>query len=156
MIFISTTLLANIDCFSQNLSLNDLVRIKKGSVSQANDLLIERGWEFDTSSVNFIRFTLNRDRNLAQGWLSIQKFSYEDDKPNISSVSYEFFEHNSFNFIREKCVSLGMKKVDAGANPGSYSTTYEGATLDAILYQIREEGDEFPRYKVLMLDKFID
>jgi len=127
------SVLISFNTYSQFLTFDELVQLRKKDFTQINDFLTNKGWQFSHSSegsettYNEVNWSFGKsewDEGKAISWLTL-----------YSSDGYEnritFQEHNkdSYTLINNKIKSYSMKKINSKIQDNNIYTDYVGQTV---------------------------
>jgi hypothetical protein len=131
--------------FGQLLTLDQLIKLYKTDVDDANDYLMGQGWEYlglqkeDSSDYEFVSWAYgyDEDNEVANRWFNI---FYDQNKDRVC-VKYQA-PKVIINGIKSKAISIGMKKVDSRVDDdGSIIALYSGTNyLIRFITTVDNEG----------------
>lgn len=131
-LFAFVFLLISNNALSQNLTLAQILEIKKKDLGNAEEYLTAKGWEFKEAEestyekLGFASFTYNKSEmsDLAESFLTFYYSSYSD-KTRISIQVNKKIKYNEYiNSIK----SYGCKLIDSKIEEGRIVKIYRGAT----------------------------
>jgi hypothetical protein len=116
-------------CISQNLSLKQLIVLKKNKIDYINNYLLNKGWQYYSSEKNgnYDLVTWNYARNKyepekAVAWIVIFLF-----KNGENMITYESLSGATYNLIKDEIDSYKMKSFYSEINNIGIRNDYQGA-----------------------------
>lgn len=123
--------------FSQNLTLDELISLRKRNLATVEEKLTLKGW-------SFIRGEEPQSGNLGKATFAYNKSSYEDKAESFINYLYSDFSERKridiqivkkekYNLYLARIKALGCKLIDSNISEGNIKKIYQGATLTFII-----------------------
>ncbi len=126
--FLVTAVLININIFSQNLSLNEIISLRKKNLADFEEYLNSRGWKFESSEkgklVNSISFTFNKREinNRAESFIDLK---FKSDY-SLVILNIQISNQTKYNEYLTKVKSKGCKLIDSEITNDGIIKIYQG------------------------------
>lgn len=136
--------------FSQNLSIDELISLRKKQIANVEEFLNTKNWNF-LSATEPLETTLgdvvfvykkNEHDDSAEAFL---KYFYNDDFSTIR-VNMQLAKKETYNFYLARLKSLGCKLIKSSIRDNEIIKVYKGATT-TILVTISTQKDDFESTK---------
>lgn len=131
--------------FSQNLTLDELIGLRKRDLATVEEKLTLKGW-------SFIRGEEPQSGNLGKATFAYNKSSYEDKAESFINYLYSDFsdrkridiqivKKEKYNLFLARIKALGCKLIDSNISDGNIKKIYQGATLTFIISIATQKED---------------
>jgi hypothetical protein len=125
-------LLISQNILSQNLTLAQILEVKKKDIGNAEEYLTAKGWEFmeaeepTNEKLGYATFTYNKSNmsDLAESFFSFYYSSYSDEKRIFIQVNNKAKYNEYMNSIK----GYGCKLIDSKIEDGKIVKIYRGAS----------------------------
>ena len=151
-------LLISFITYSQNLTLDELLSLRKKDLATIEEKLTLKGW-------SFIKGTEPDYSNLGEATFAFNKSSYEDKAESFLSYMYsdvrerkridiQISKKDKYNLYLARIKSLGCKLIDSKISDGSIKKAYQGATTTFIVTISTQEDFQSTKtvYHILIVD----
>ena len=142
---------------SQYISFDELIALQKKDLTEINDFLTIRGWDFSNSE-EATETTLNKaiwafgrtewEEGKAQAWFYL--FAREG---NENRIIYQIHNRINYNKIFARIKTLGMKKVKSVILNNTIYSDYEGKNYVVRILQSSEENESVTSYQFQIFTK---
>jgi hypothetical protein len=145
--------------FSQNLTLDELISLRKKDLATIEEKLTLKGW-------SYIRGEEPQIGNLGRASFAYNKSKYDDTAESFISYLYsdvtetkritiQTVKKEKYNLFLGRIKALGCKLIDSNISNGDIKKVYQGATLTFII-SISTQKNDFSStstlYKLIMMD----
>lgn len=131
--------------FSQNLTLDELIGLRKRDLATVEEKLTLKGW-------SFIRGEEPQSGNLGKATFAYNKSSYEDKAESFINYLYsdisdrkridiQIVKKEKYNLFLARIKALGCKLIDSNISDGNIKKIYQGATLTFIISIATQKED---------------
>ena len=131
--------------FSQNLTLDELIGLRKRDLATVEEKLTLKGW-------SFIRGEEPENGNLGKATFAYNKSSYEDKAESFINYLYsdisdrkridiQIVKKEKYNLFLARIKALGCKLIDSNISDGNIKKIYQGATLTFIISIATQKED---------------
>ena len=132
IIIYSILLISSVNIFAQNLTLNQLLELKKKDIGNAEEYLTEKGWEFfkadeptfDTMGQATFTYNKNEMSKRAESFLT---FLYSEFSER-TRISIQINKKTKYTEYINSIKSLGCKLISSKIEAGDIIKIYRGAT----------------------------
>ncbi len=122
----------SITSYSQNLSLEELISLRKNDIANVEEYLSAKGWvlfsseEGEDGSLDKVNFAYNKNEysDSAESFLNY----YYSDLTGVTRINLQIFNTIKYNPLLAKIKSYGCKLIDSTISDGKIKKTYQGAT----------------------------
>jgi len=132
--------------FSQNLTLDELISLRKKNLALVEEKLTLKGW-------SFISGEEPQNGNLGNATFAYNKSTYEDKAESFIKYFYseiserkrieiQIVKKEKYNLLLGRIKSLGCKLINSNISDGNIKKIYQGATLTFII-SISTQKDDF-------------
>ena len=132
--------------FSQNLTLDELIGLRKKDLATVEEKLTLKGW-------SYIRGEEPQIGNLGKATFAYNKSTYEDkaesfinylysDVTDRKRIDIQIVKKEKYNLFLGRIKALGCKLIDSNISDGDIKKVYQGATLTFII-SISTQKDDF-------------
>jgi hypothetical protein len=132
--------------FSQNITLDELISLRKKDLATVEEKLTLKGW-------NYIRGEEPEIGNLGTATFAYNKSSYEDkaeafinylysDVSDRKRIDIQIVKKEKYNLFLGRIKALGCKLIESNISDGNIKKIYQGATLTFII-SISTQKDDF-------------
>ena len=123
-------LLLIIPCFSfsQNLSMSELLSLRKNNIGLIEEYLTSKKWNFIGSDDLMINFSYNQE-NYGKAAESFIKIYYYQDDSNLNWLSIQIHKKEKYTEYLNALKSFGCVLIDSKVKDGKLVKTYQGKTL---------------------------
>ncbi len=142
---------------AQFISFDELILLQKKDLTEINDFLTLRGWDFSTSEEE-TETTLSKaiwafgrtewEEGKAQAWFYL--FSKQG---NENRIIYQIHNRTNYNKIFARIKSLGMKKIKSEVLDNTIYSDYEGKNFIVRILQSSEENETVTTYQFQIFTK---
>jgi hypothetical protein len=143
--------------FSQNLSLDQIVEIRKKNLVQAEEFLTQKGWDFE-DGVDSELFTIvyfNYKSKNKSGQIVANLDFISQGKTQKVRVSVTFLSRDKYSEYINRINEFGCKLLESKIRDSKLIKTYQGSTTTFILESSTAQNDTFtstyPIFKILVL-----
>lgn len=145
--------------FSQNLTLDELISLRKKDLATVEEKLTLKGW-------SYIRGEEPQIGNLGKATFAFNKSTYDDKAESFINYFYsnlferkridiQIVKKEKYNLFLARIKALGCKLIDSNISDGNIKKIYQGATTTFIL-TISTQQDDFQStntvYHILVID----
>lgn len=132
--------------FSQNLTLDELISLRKKNLALVEEKLTLKGW-------SYISGEEPQNGNLGNATFAYNKSTYEDKAESFIKYFYseisekkrieiQIVKKEKYNLLLGRIKSLGCKLINSNISDGNIKKIYQGATLTFII-SISTQKDDF-------------
>lgn len=154
-------LLLSISCnysFSQKLTLNQLILLKKNKIDYINDYLLNKGWEYHLSKKyddhNMVIWDYGRgeyEKEKAEAWLVIH--FYDNGK---TLLSYECYNKSIYTSIKSEIELNKMGKYNSEINDDGIITDYVGSYYALSIKFVKKDYNNSYIFTLFSKDDYIN
>ncbi|APD07535.1 hypothetical protein UJ101_02031 [Flavobacteriaceae bacterium UJ101] len=155
--FILFAIMINSIIIAQNLTANELIALRKLSVVELEEKLINKGWEYYSSKnnpnfLNRITFTYNKSEynDKAESFIT---YFWENSNSTSNQVSVQIHEKRKYLEYLNKVKSFKPKLIKSDVNSNGIKKIYQGATTTYI-FQIENIEEENVLYNSISKKSF--
>jgi hypothetical protein len=131
--------------YSQNLTLDELVSLRKSDIANVEEYLSQKGWTFlsseegDNESLSGVAFAYKKEEysDDAESFFHY----YRSDSTDVRRINLQIFNTSKYNSYLARIKSLGCKLIDSGVFDGEIKKIYQGATT-TFMITIKNRKDE--------------
>ncbi|MEM0543810.1 hypothetical protein WFZ85_14410 [Flavobacterium sp. j3] len=145
-LYILSLSLLGLISFSQNLTLDDLISLRKKKLANLEETLTLKGW-------SFIKGNEPGYENLGKATFAYKQSSFEDKAESFINYIYsetsttkriniQMHKKDKYNLFLTRIKSLGCKLLDSKIDGGNIKKVYQGATL-TFMISISTQKDDF-------------
>jgi hypothetical protein len=132
--------------FSQNITLDDLISLRKKKLANLEETLTLKGW-------SFIRGNEPEYENLGTATFAYKQSSFEDKAESFiiymysetsptKRINIQMHKKDKYNLFLARIKSLGCKLLESKIDAGNIKKVYQGATL-TFMISISTQKDDF-------------
>ncbi len=123
--------------YSQNLTLDELIRLRKKDIAGVEEFLTAKNWSFlsseepksDTLGSATFAYGKNDYDDKAQSFI----IYYYSDNSWFKRIFIQVVSKEKYNFFLARIKSLGCKLIDSSISDGRIKKVYQGATTTFII-----------------------
>lgn len=152
----------SLNSFGQNVTVDELAKLRKSSFALVEETLSSKGWTFlngsDPSEENFGSATFAYGKNsFSDEAVAFLSFNYDNSEgQDICShrISLEFFNKEKYNLYLSRLKSLGCKLVKSTIENGNITKIYQGQTTTFLITIVADRdsfGGTTTRYQFLIV-----
>lgn len=125
-------LIATINIYSQNLTIDEIISLRKKDITEVEEFLNTKKWSLlnanqpDNEKLGLMAFSFGKNEfdDKAQAFLGY----YFSENSELKRIDFDFFDKIIYNNYLTRIKSLGCKLIDSKVNDGEITKTYQGST----------------------------
>ena len=133
-------------CFSQNVTLDELMKLRKKDLATIEEQLTLKGWSYMSGEEAGLEA-------LGKATFAYNKGSYDDKAESfihyyysadltVNRISIQIVRKDKYNTFLARIKALGCKLIDSNITSGSIKKVYQGATL-TFMISVSTSTDDF-------------